>query len=79
MLDIKYIRENPEQTKEKSKQKGYDVDVDKLIAIDDERRKLLNQIENIRKQRNQLTAENKGQRPSDEDVYKRQPYMYAMN
>jgi seryl-tRNA synthetase len=68
MLDIKYIRENPEQTKEKSKQKGYDVDVDKLIAIDDERRKLLNQIENIRKQRNQLTAENKGQRPSDEQV-----------
>ncbi|MFI5270767.1 MAG: serine--tRNA ligase [Candidatus Saccharimonadales bacterium] len=68
MLDIKYIRDNPEQTKEKAKQKGYDVDIDGLIASDDERRKLLNQIEDIRKKRNELTAENKGQRPSDEQV-----------
>ena len=33
MVDIQFIRENPDLVKEKSKQKGYDIDIDELAII----------------------------------------------
>lgn len=68
MLDIQFIRDNPEAVAEKSKQKGYDVDVQQLLGFDKERRELLQQVEDLRRQRNELTARTKGQKPSDEQV-----------
>ena len=41
MLDIQFIRDNPELVAEKSKQKGYDVDITQLLGFDRERRELL--------------------------------------
>ena len=38
MIDIQYIRDNPEIVKEKSKQKGYPVDIDELLRLDIERK-----------------------------------------
>lgn len=70
MLDIQFIRENPEVVAEKSKQKGYDVDVTQLLGFDKERRELLQQVEDVRRERNELTAQTKGQRPSEEQVAK---------
>ena len=40
MLDIQLIRDNPEQVAEKSRQKGYEVDVQQLLGFDKERREL---------------------------------------
>lgn len=51
MLDIKFIRENPDLVKEKSKQKGYDMDVDKLLKVDEERRKLIEEVDQLRSSR----------------------------
>lgn len=51
MLDIKFIRENPKLVAEKSKQKGYDVDVDKLLKVDEERRKLIEEVDGLRSNR----------------------------
>ncbi len=68
MLDIQFIRDNPEQVAEKSRQKGYEVDVRQLLGFDQERRELLRQVEELRQSRNKLTAETKGQRPSGEQV-----------
>ncbi len=51
MLDIKFIRENPKLIKEKSKQKGFDVDVDKLLEVDTNRRKLIEEVDELRSQR----------------------------
>jgi seryl-tRNA synthetase len=68
MLDIQFIRDNPELVAEKSKQKGYDVDIQQLLGFDDERRKLLQQVESLRQQRNELSSQTKGQRPSDEQI-----------
>jgi len=34
MLDIKFIRENPEKVKIGAKNKGVEVDVDKLLELD---------------------------------------------
>lgn len=70
MLDIQFIRDNPEQVAEKSRQKGYDVDIQQLLGFDTERRELLQQVEELRRHRNELSEQTKGQRPSDEQVAK---------
>lgn len=48
MLDIKFIRENKELIKETAKKKRVDFDVEKLIEVDEKRRKLLGQVEEKR-------------------------------
>lgn len=68
MLDIQYIRENAELVQKKSEQKGYKVSVAELLELDGERRSKLTQIEELRARRNRLTAEMKGQKPSDEQL-----------
>ncbi|HVX58872.1 MAG TPA: serine--tRNA ligase [Candidatus Saccharimonadales bacterium] len=68
MLDIRFIRENPDLVEEKSKQKGYDVDVRKLLNIDDERRNLIGEAEKVRAERNQLAAKLKAGKPSEQDI-----------
>ena len=55
MIDIDFLRKNPETVKIKSKQKGFDVDVELIIDIDNQRKQLLNEIEAIRQKRNQLS------------------------
>ena len=68
MLDIQFIRDNPQLVAEKAKQKGYKVDIEQLLGFDKERRELTQQVEDMRRQRNELTAQTKGQKPSDEQV-----------
>lgn len=51
MLDIKFIRENPKLVQEKSKSKGYPVDVDKLLKVDEDRRKLIEEVDKLRSER----------------------------
>lgn len=52
MIDIQYVRDNPEVVKTKSQQKGCAVDVDRLLELDTERRELLVQVEALRGRRN---------------------------
>ena len=68
MLDIQFIRDNPDVVAEKSKQKGYDVDVQQLLGFDKERIELIQQVEELRRQRNELTEQAKGQKPSEEQM-----------
>ena len=68
MLDIQFIRDNPDLVAEKSAQKGYKVSIRELLELDTERRTRLTQIEELRNRRNLLTAEMKGQKPSDEQL-----------
>jgi seryl-tRNA synthetase len=68
MLDIQFIRDNAELVSEKSKQKGYDVDITQLLELDGQRRTRLTQIEELRARRNTLNDEAKGQRPTDEQI-----------
>jgi seryl-tRNA synthetase len=67
MLDIQFIRDNPDLVKEKSRQKGYDVDIDKLLETDKERRSILTEIEVLRRQRNTAT-ETVSSRPAEEQI-----------
>ncbi len=56
MIDMQFIRDNPDVVVEKSRQKGYEIDVHKLLALDTERRELLTQIETLRARRNENAA-----------------------
>lgn len=69
MLDIQFIRDNPKLVQEKSAQKNVDVDIAKLIELDDKRRALIVQIESVRADRNQLNASHKG-KVSDASIKK---------
>ena len=53
MLDIQFIRDNPELVAEKAKQKGYPVDIAKLLQLDGERRELMAAVEELRQKRNE--------------------------
>ena len=55
MLDIKFIRENPEKVKESCKKRQVKVDIDRLLKIDKERRENLQKLEEIRAQKNNAT------------------------
>lgn len=68
MLDIQFIRENPELVAEAAKHKGEAVDITQLLGFDEKRRELIGQSEDIRRQRNELAESTKGQRPTDEQI-----------
>ena len=68
MIDIQIIRDNPELVAEKSKQKGYDVDITQLLGLDTERRELQGRVDALRQRRNEVAASIKGQKPSDEVI-----------
>ena len=68
MLDIKFIRENLEQVKRDTTNKGYNTDVDAVLALDDKRKTLNQQIDELRTRRNQIASSMKtsGGKPSQE-------------
>ena len=68
MIDIQFIRDNPGLVSEKSKQKGYAVDVEQLLGFDEQRRKLIIEVEELRRQRNELNGQSQGQKPTDEQL-----------
>lgn len=68
MLDIRFIRENPELVAEKSKQKGYEVDIPNLLKADAIYQKLNLEAEEIRAKRNKLNDQSEGNRPSTEQI-----------
>jgi seryl-tRNA synthetase len=70
MLDIKFIRENSDLVQEKAKQKGYEVDVEQLLGFDKERSELLQQVESLRRERNELAEKGKSGPPPEEDIKK---------
>jgi seryl-tRNA synthetase len=55
MLDIRFIRENAVQIQEVAKQKGVEVSIEELLVVDADRRRLLQDVEGLRMQRNALS------------------------
>lgn len=59
MINIQLIRDNPELIKEKAAQKGYEVDIQKLLDLDKQRIELLRSVEVLRQERNQIAEKMK--------------------
>ncbi|MBT4485847.1 MAG: serine--tRNA ligase, partial [Candidatus Latescibacteria bacterium] len=57
MLDIKYIRENADLIKEGARKKRIKVDIDRLLELDEERRRLLQESEELRAEKNAASQE----------------------
>ena len=57
MLDIKFIRENPGLIKEGARKKHIKVDIDRLLAVDEERRELLKESEQLKAEKNAASQE----------------------
>ncbi|HRN70206.1 MAG TPA: serine--tRNA ligase [Candidatus Woesebacteria bacterium] len=64
MLDINYIRENAEKVKQAAKNKNRKVDIDTILKLDEERRELIQQAQNLREERNSVSK----QKPSAEII-----------
>lgn len=66
MLDIKFIRENKELVKKSAKSKGYVVDIDSLLKIDNKRVELLTKRDGLRQ------ALNLNKKPTKNEIAKAQ-------
>jgi seryl-tRNA synthetase len=55
MLDIKFIKENKDLVKEAARKKQVEVDIDKLCSLDDDRLKLMAEIEAMRAKQNEFS------------------------
>lgn len=63
MLDIRFIRENPDKVQQAARDKGYDVSIAELLELDDDRRELQQQVDALRERRNANADQMKGGRP----------------
>ena len=57
MLDIKFIRENPEKIKIALQNRGVNFDTEYLLDLDERRRIKISEVEGLRRQQNILSAE----------------------
>jgi len=57
MLDIKFIRQNPDVVKESCQKKGVEIDVGKVLKLDRERIKKLKELEELRAEKNKASLE----------------------
>lgn len=55
MLDINFIRENPEKVKDACKNKNANVDVDKVLELDKKKRELMTEIEALKAEQNKIS------------------------
>jgi len=55
MLDIKFIRENKEIVQKGAKKKFIDIDIEKLLDLDDKRLKQLKEVEDLRSEINRVS------------------------
>ena len=57
MLDIRYIRENPEIVKQAVENRRDTAPVDDILELDTERRQKVGELDNLRQQRKLLSKE----------------------
>ena len=57
MLDIRFIRENSQAVEKAAQSKGATVDIPAILALDEERRSILSEAEQLRHQRNETSEQ----------------------
>jgi seryl-tRNA synthetase len=68
MLNIKFIRENPELVKQGIKNKNEKDRVDELLALDEKRRKIIAEVEELKAKKNQVSAKIPQMKKAGEDT-----------
>lgn len=67
MLDIKFIRENPDAVKTGAKNKGVDIDITHILELDQKKQVLHQQVQATQEERNSLTKTIAG-KPTPEQI-----------
>ena len=57
MLDIKFIRENPDKVQGDATKKGYNVSIKGLLELDEKRRRLKTEVDAVREDRNKINQQ----------------------
>jgi len=57
MLDLKFIRENIKKVNRSLKERGEKISLDELLQLDDERRRILAEVEDLKRSRNEASEE----------------------
>ena len=57
MLDIRKIRENPDEVKKALLKRNYEADFDVLLKLDEQRKQLITEVEQMKAQRNKASKE----------------------
>ncbi|MCF8240547.1 MAG: serine--tRNA ligase [Melioribacteraceae bacterium] len=68
MLDLKYVRENPELVKAGVENKNEKNTVDEILKIDSERREILHEVEELKAKRNKVSQEIAQKKKAGEDA-----------
>lgn len=64
MLDVKFIRDNLDLVTKSVKEKGYKINIQEVLTLDDERKAVLAEVEELRRRRNEVAAKMKGGKPA---------------
>lgn len=71
MLDIKFIRENAERVQSDAEKKGYqNINIADLLKLDEKRRDLQGLADELRAEKNEISAQMKGGKPSEDLIKK---------
>jgi seryl-tRNA synthetase len=57
MIDLKTLRENPDLVRAAIKNRGDKIDLEEIIQLDVKRRQVITRIDNLRKDRNDISAQ----------------------
>ncbi len=68
MIDLKFVRENPDKVRAALLKRGEDVDISKLLHLDQQRRETLTEVESLKAKRNQVSAEISGLRADNQST-----------
>jgi len=71
MIDIKLIRQNPEEIEKAAGDKGIEVKIDRVLEVDAKKRELEQEVQSLREQRNTHSSGIKG-KPTEEQIQKGQ-------
>ena len=63
MLDVKFIRDNLKLVEKSAKEKGYKINIQEVLELDDKRKKELVRVEELRRKRNEIASKMKGGKP----------------
>lgn len=79
MIDIKFIRENPEVIKNALRKKYMQLDIDKLLSMDKKRRDILKEVEDLKYKKNKTSEEIGSLIKQSKDANKKKEEMKALS
>ena len=68
MLDLKFVRANPDLVQDMVNRRNYKVDVSEMTRLDEERRRLLAEVETLKARRNQVNQQITALKKAKEDA-----------